>query len=258
MNVQSRPLARFPVKAGRVLIGGPAPVVCVPIVARDTEEAVTIAGNAAASGADILEVRADYIDGLNPGNVGELLGALSGAVSLPMIYTNRLWVEGGARQAPEHERVDSVLAAIECGKVALVDIELATEPSLRNRVLELATARGVAVIVSYHNFISTPSKEAILSIVRGEAEAGCNIIKFAVTPSDPRDVLVALHATWEAKQMTGLPVISMSMGSVGKFSRVVGALYGCDLTFASLGRTSAPGQIAVSEIHYFLSNLTPV
>lgn len=233
-------------------------MVCVPVVAKDMEEAVRIASDAAASGADMLEVRADYIDGLNPGNVGELLGALSEAVSLPMIYTNRLWAEGGARQAPEDERVDSMLAAIECGRVAVVDIELATEPRLRNRVVEVAAMRGVAVIVSYHNFSSTPSKEAILSIVRGEVEAGCNIIKFAVTPRDPRDVLIALHATWEAKQMTGLPVISMSMGSVGKFSRVVGVLYGCDLTFASLGRTSAPGQIDVSEIRYFLSNLTAV
>ncbi len=255
MNAHSRPLARFPVKAGSVLIGGPAPVVCVPIVASSVEQAARYASDAAASGADMLEVRADYLEDLTPENVAEFLAALSEAASLPMIYTNRLWSEGGARQTSEHERVDTILAAVECGKVAVVDIELAAEPRLRNRVVEVAARHGVAVIISYHNFSATPSKEAILGIVHGEVEAGCNIVKFAVTPTNPRDVLVTLEATWEAKQTTGLPVISMSMGPIGKFSRVVGFLYGCDLTFAALGRASAPGQIDVSEIRYFLEVL---
>ncbi|MGE5593932.1 MAG: type I 3-dehydroquinate dehydratase [Betaproteobacteria bacterium] len=256
MKAYDRPLARLPVKVGDVVIGGPAPVVCVPVVARTTDEAVKIAREAASSGADMIEMRADYIDGLSPGNVGELLAAVAGSVSLPMIFTNRLWAEGGARQVPEVERVDSLLAAVECGGVAVVDIELATEPRLRSRVVEVAAARGVAVIVSYHNFTATPPKREILGIVQEEAKAGCSIVKFAVTPRDPRHVLTALDATWEAKQMTGLPVISMSMGPIGKFSRVIGPLYGCDLTFASLGRASAPGQIDVSEIRYLLNSLT--
>ncbi|MGE5572292.1 MAG: type I 3-dehydroquinate dehydratase [Bacteroidota bacterium] len=256
MKAHDRPLARRPVKAGDVVIGGPAPVVCVPVVARTAEEALKIASDAASAGADMIEMRADYIDGLNPANVGELLTAVAEAVSRPMICTNRLWAEGGARQVPEAERVDILLAAMECDGVAVVDIELATEPHLRSRVLEAAARRGVAVIVSYHNFTTTPSKQEILGIVQEEVKVGCDIIKFAVTPRHPRDVLIVLDATWEAKQMTGLPVISMSMGPIGKFSRVVGPLYGCDLTFASLGRASAPGQIDVSEIRYLLNNLT--
>lgn len=230
-------------------------MVCVPVVARTAEEAVRIAGEAASSGADMIEMRADYVDDLNPENVHDLVAAVADSASMPIIFTNRLWAEGGARQVPESERVEIQLAAMECGKVAVVDIELATEPRLRSRVLEVASRHGVPVIVSYHNFRDTPSKEQILGIVQEEVEAGCNIVKFAVTPVHPRDVLVALDATWEAKEMTGLPVISMSMGDMGRYSRVIGPLYGCDLTFASLGKASAPGQIDVREIRYLLSSL---
>ncbi|MCR4403652.1 MAG: type I 3-dehydroquinate dehydratase [Firmicutes bacterium] len=256
MRAHGRPLARFPVKAGDVVIGGFEPVVCVPVVARTAEEAVKIASDAASSGADMIEMRADHVDGLNSENVRDMLAAVAKSSSLPIIFTNRLWAEGGARQVPEEERVEIQLAAMECGGVAVVDIELATEPRFRSRVLEVASRRGVSVILSYHNFRTTPSKREILGIVKEEVKAGGNIVKFAVTPRHPRDVLVALDATWEAKEMTGLPVISMSMGEMGKYSRVVGPLYGCDLTFASLGRASAPGQIDVREIRYLLNSLT--
>ena len=47
----------------------------------------------------------------------------------------------------------------------------------------------------------------------------------------------------------------MAMGDLGKVTRVSGELFGSCLTFASVGRASAPGQIAVDELDRILNDL---
>ena len=56
----------------------------------------------------------------------------------------------------------------------------------------------------------------------------------------------------EAEEMTReydkTPVITMSMGAKGVISRVSGLLFGSAVTFAAVGKTSAPGQLEVEEV----------
>ena len=43
------------------------------------------------------------------------------------------------------------------------------------------------------------------------------------------------------------PIISMSMGSLGAISRMTGELFGSAVTFASLSKSSAPGQLTLTR-----------
>src|SRR5690625_7081320 len=71
--------------------------------------------------------------------------------------------------------------------VDLVDIEASRDPQTVAQVVEIADRSGVKVIVSHHDFESTPSEEELVAILRSQRRAGADLPKIAVTPRGPRD-----------------------------------------------------------------------
>ena len=68
-------------------------------------------------------------------------------------------------------------------------------------------------------------------------------------PKSEEDVLAVLSATLAVRRKyPDTPIISMSMGPLGAVTRIVGGLFGSDLTFAVGSQASAPGQIPVNEL----------
>ena len=87
-------------------------------------------------------------------------------------------------------------------------------------------------------------------------ELGADIPKIALMPESKRDVLKVLDATLEMTKSYGdTPIITMSMGSEGVISRISGELFGSAVTFGSLEKASAPGQINVKELSQLLDML---
>jgi len=57
-----------------------------------------------------------------------------------------------------------------------------------------------------------------------------------------------LEVTLEAKNTLAIPVITVSMGSCGVASRLLGGVFGSAVTFAVGKESSAPGQIPIDEM----------
>jgi len=77
----------------------------------------------------------------------------------------------------------------------------------------------------------------------------------AVMPQSVEDVLTLLTATNTARQQLQQPIITMSMGDLGKVSRMAGEVFGSCLSFATVGAASAPGQIALDHLRPELEDL---
>ena len=77
---------------------------------------------------------------------------------------------------------------------------------------------------------------------------GADIAKVAVMPKAQMDVLTLLAATLAADNALRIPVITMSMGSMGAVSRLCGGAFGSAVTFAVGSGASAPGQIAIGDL----------
>lgn len=121
--------------------------------------------------------------------------------------------------------------------------------------IERIRRAGSRVIASNHDFDRTPDiKEMVRRLCRME-ELGADVAKLAVMPVGKRDVLDLLQATLEADERLAIPVITMSMGSLGACSRICGRITGSAMTFASVGEGSAPGQIPVEQMLDFLEFL---
>ena len=244
----------------QVTIGSGIPKICVPIVAQTKDELLEQLSDFDRPETDLLEWRIDYMDCLS--NTSELVNIANTIQARlpkkPLLITFRSQKEGGEQELSSEDYF-ALLKALAKHKVAdLLDVELfATEDTafLKEFVRELQSY-GCKVLFSNHDFSKTPEKKEILSRLTTMQELGADIVKIAVMPNSAEDVLTLLSATREmSEEIAKVPVITMSMGKLGAISRISGQTFGSAITFGSLKKASAPGQIEISELSNLLHTL---
>ncbi|MFB6251063.1 MAG: type I 3-dehydroquinate dehydratase [Halobellus sp.] len=189
--------------------------------------------------ADIVEFRMDKAE-----DPIEQLEAYDG--ELPIIATNRnQWFGGKAR---DQGRLDTLFAASRFDEVAFVDIELETARA-KEWVLDEFRGNDVQLIISHHDFDSTPEKGVLTAIIEQCASYG-EIAKVAIYPEDLSDTLTLLRALHEATE-AGISAAGIAMGETGSHTRVIGHIYGSKLGYAPLlddDSEYAPGQIPLAKL----------
>ncbi len=238
------------------VIGGGVPLICVPLTSGDPQQSMEGARAAVAAGADLVEWRADLFEGIfDRKKVREMLEGLCHILGeTPLIFTVRTGKEGGDLQISPGEYVDILKDAAATGLPALVDVEVLQLEGLQQKELaaQIHQAGGV-MIGSSHHFHRTPSEEEMEEIFRREDQAGADILKLAVMPHDHTDVASLLDVTGRmAHGGCQKPVITMSMGEMGDISRICGEIFGSAVTFAAMGKASAPGQLPIEELRRLL------
>lgn len=251
-----RPQPKKPITARGKVLGGPAPLVCVPLVGKTEEEIRTEARNIPAIAPDAIELRVDAWDFVEEtGKALSMIGEVRTIVGeLPVILTCRGHWEGGVKKVADEKKFLLYKEAAEAGFVDFIDMELAYGDGKIREILAMLEPTSIPLIISCHDFEKTPSKEMIFSLLAAEIRAGAQVAKFAAMPRCEEDVLSLLSATLMARrQYPDVPLITMSMGESGAMSRITGGLFGSDLTFAVGSKASAPGQIPVAALRQCLS-----
>lgn len=218
------------------------PMVCAPIVEKDSKLALQSAKKAIDLGADILEFRIDALENPDQEDILQLIID----IDYPIIATNRVQNEGGFFNGSEKKRTSILIKAARYADI--VDIELQTDEKLRSKVIKASKS----TIISYHDFKKTPSFEELLCVVKKEKEIG-DIAKFAVTPNNKKDTLTVLKVLSEVQNTIGI-----AMGDIGKYTRVVAPIFGSPITFASIDKGSAPGQLDIKTTKDILQKLTVI
>lgn len=175
--------------------------------------------------------------------------------SLPVLATNRAEYEGG--EAPDTPaRLSTLSAAVKTQQVEAVDVELrAVRDGDADGVVEDARDCGVAIVVSVHDFETTPTRERMHELLDAAADYG-DIAKLAVTAHSPEDVLDLLSVTREATAGE-TTVATMAMGKVGRHSRAVAPLYGSRIGYAPVdpADATAPGQYDLATLSGLIGQL---
>ncbi len=219
------------------------------VVAAISEDPIETARSAKMLGADILEIRFDLLNITTPHDAEKLVNDIKSATNLPCIATNRLQSEGGKWSGTEEDRIALLIDILEL--VDAVDIELSAGEDVRNKVVQSAKSAGKTVIVSSHDFNRTPAVDQMKKTLDDCFNAGADIAKLAVMPESMQDVLNLLQVTRDSRA----PVCTISMGDLGKHSRIVASCYGSVLTYGSVGDAVAPGQLRVDELKTVLEML---
>lgn len=245
-----------PVMIRTTAIGAGIPKICVPIVGKTKEEIVSEASRIAQLPADLVEWRADWYEHVDDvDDVRQLLVELRQLLGEKVfLFTFRTAAEGGAREITAQDYEALCLTAAASQAVDLIDAELFMGDELFGRIQQAAHDANVYVIASNHDFAATPAKEELICRLRHMQELGADILKIAVMPKEPADVLTLLSATEEMHRLYAKqPLITMSMQGMGAISRMCGELFGSAVTFASAGKESAPGQPQLSDLETMLA-----
>ena len=191
----------------------------------------------AADPCDIIELRLDLL-GTGQG-VAEYC-RLHGPKA-PILLTARHPEEGGGGEMSSEERSAALRGLLD--HAAAIDIELRSLEEMETVWTE-AGERGLVRIASYHNFDDAPPPEKLTPFILPAAEAGADLVKFAVRITEPGD----LHTISALLRLGApLPLAVMGMGPLGPSSRVLAMQLGSVLNYGYLGdEPTAPGQWPVS------------
>ena len=247
-----------PIKVKNAVLGGERPLVCVPLVGQNKDSVMSEVGKIANVAADIIELRVDAWDCIE--DVGESVSRVSEvrrlAGDVPIILTCRGHWEGGFKEVSEEAKDRLYESVLQRGLVDFVDKELSYGFQKLSELKQKTAAAGAHLIISYHNFSETPSKEFIYSQLVSQVRCGADVPKIAVMPLTEEDVLTLLGATLSFRRdYPEYPLITMSMAKLGTASRIVGCLFGSDLSFGVGSQASAPGQMPVNELNTALNIL---
>lgn len=237
------------------------PKICVPITGKTEEEIFKEAEQAGKEKGtvDLAEWRMDYFEDAGEcekvvNTLKQLPGYLSG---LPLIATFRTKEEGGEQEISFDAYKTLLLSAACSGAADFIDVEVYKRKEQTALLVEQLHQEKVLVIGSSHDFHKTPAVEEMEKRLEEMIERfKADIPKIAVMPFSSQDVAALLFATARIREKyPAQPVISMSMGGLGVISRMSGEIFGSAVTFASLGKTSAPGQLPAFELKKILEYL---
>ncbi len=223
--------------------------VAVPIAARTPEQAHQQVQAAQAAGADLLELRVDYLEHLTTELVTSLIAEIkgSGGKPPPLIVTCRDKQQGGAMDYPARLRVDVLVAALKAG-AEFIDFEYDNFHLSDNQGrlrLALSQSRKGRLILSAHNFETRFENIGKLYRTISNACLGAipKLIYVANHINDCFDALDLLHQTSAER-------IIFCMGEAGLISRILVKKLGGFVTFASLDEenATAPGQLTIKQL----------
>lgn len=168
--------------------------------------------------------------------------------SKPLLLVNKSKKEQGKASSSEQKRLQ-ILSDFLVIKPKYVDTSVTTSTKsiqqLRSRL-----PKSTRLILSYHNYKTTPSLQNLKKNVTKAIKLGADIVKVATFAQKSEDNLILLQLLAWAKKKK-YPMIGHCMGSKGKISRIMAPIFGSKIVFVSADAktASAPGQITHQQYH---------
>ena len=191
-------------------------------------------------GNTFLEFRIDYLP--DPSTAAELIRNFKKRYpDSYIVATCRHKQNNGGFSGSIEQQIAHLKNAVMAGATA-VDLEIESAERVKSALPSLLDS--TRLIISYHNFESTPALESVLRrLKRVPADA----YKIATTARRPSDNLRMLHF---AREHSSSKLVAFAMSDVGTVTRVLGPSFGCLYTYAApaKGEPTAPGQIAAKDL----------
>jgi len=190
-------------------------------------------------GSDLVELRLDSLKELQPESIVRSFSGFSGKC----VITLRGKSQGGSFRGSELDRMNLLVRVSEL-EPAYADVELEAAIKFPHEVKRIRANSG-RLIVSWHNFQTTPSRSTLLSLFRKTRRLG-DIAKQVTMAKAVEDNIKVLSLYKFSK---GSDLIAFCMGSLGTLSRIMCLFAGSPLTYSSLpDEAVAPGQLSIETM----------
>ena len=190
--------------------------------------------------ADIIEWRADFLP-------KEAILQVAPAIfekfaGRELLFTLRTRAEGGEIDVDSAEYVQIIKDVAQLYQPEYIDFEYFSHKDVFEEMLDFPN-----LVLSYHNFQETP--ENMMEILSELTSLTPKVVKVSVMAHTEQDVLDLMNFTRGFKTLNPeQEYVTISMGKVGKVSRITSDVTGSSWSFASLDEASAPGQISLSSM----------
>ncbi|HEW0040240.1 TPA: type I 3-dehydroquinate dehydratase [Streptococcus pneumoniae] len=190
--------------------------------------------------ADIIEWRADYLP-------KEAILQVAPAIfekfaGRELVFTLRTRSEGGEIDLSPEEYIHLIKEVAQFYQPDYIDFEYYSYKDVFEEMLDFPN-----LVLSYHNFQETP--ENMMKILSELTILNPKLVKVAVMAHTEQDVLDLMNYTRGFKTLNPeQEYVTISMGKVGKVSRITADVTGSSWSFASLDEVSAPGQISLASM----------
>jgi len=190
--------------------------------------------------ADIIEWRADFLP-------KEAILQVAPAIfekfaGRELLFTLRTRAEGGEIDLDSAEYVQIIKDVAQLYQPEYLDFEYFGHKDVFEQMLDFPN-----LVLSYHNFQETPDN--MMEILSELTSLTPKVVKVSVMAHTAQDVLDLMNFTRGFKTLNPeQEYVTISMGKVGKVSRITSDVTGSSWSFASLDAASAPGQISLSNM----------
>ena len=190
--------------------------------------------------ADIIEWRADFLP-------KEAILQVAPAIfekfaGRELVFTLRTRAEGGQIELSSEEYVQIIKEVAQLYQPDYIDFEYFSYRDVFEEMLEFPN-----LVLSYHNFQETP--ENMMEILSELTSFSPKLVKVSVMAHNEQDVLDLMNYTRGFKTLNPeQEYVTISMGKVGKISRLTADLTGSSWSYARVGDESAPGQIPLENM----------
>ena len=188
---------------------------------------------------DLFELRLDRLAGMAD-EVEKVLPRLR----TQLIITARHPNEGGSGRLSLGQR--RALLSRFLTHADYLDVELRSAHALR-ALIAIAKTKKVRLIISFHDFKSTPSARLLVAKAHNAKALRADIFKVATRTDTPTELGRLLEFITRNRVNVRLAV--MGIGGLGAISRVLLARAGSVLIYASLGpATDVEGQLSLEQL----------
>ena len=211
----------------------------VSIMPRTLEEAQQL-DRSRYDGADVIEWRADFLD------KNEILTVAPAVfekfAGREILFTLRTRGEGGQIDLTSEEYLAIIQDIQSIYHPDYIDFEFYSHREVFEQMLEFSN-----LVLSYHNFQETP--ENMMEILSELTSLSPKLVKVSVMAHNEQEVLDLMNYTRGFKTLNPeQDYVTISMGKVGKISRLTADLTGSSWSYARVGEESAPGQIPLENM----------
>lgn len=207
--------------------------IVAPVMPRNVEEAQSI-DVSKYQDVNLIEWRADFLPKEDIVSVAPAI--FEKFAGREIIFTLRTSQEGGHITLSDQEYVDLIKEINAIYNPDYIDFEYFSHKAVFHEMLDFPN-----LVLSYHNFDETP--ENLMEAFSEMTKLAPRVVKIAVMPQSEQDVLDLMNYTRGFKTLNPeQEFATMSMGKLGRLSRLAGDVVGSSWTFVSLDQASAPGQ----------------
>lgn len=222
--------------------------ICIPVIETSKENIIEVVKRIENSKADMIEWRVDYFEDVHIlEKVIEVLKLIRKETNKTLLFTYRTKREGGVGSLATPEYLVLLKTVCLSKLVDMVDVEFMMGDTLIESVKKHAHLYDVKVVLSNHDFDSTPREDILEKRMRLMDSKHVDVVKGAYMPKTEEDVELIKNACKKLQDLESEYVL-ISMGELGVETRKDAKKLGCAFTFASIEKKSAPGQIEIEEL----------